>query len=287
MTEIAGAERNSRLPTADRSHRAENAPPAVVLDGVYKHFRTPEGHNLTVLDGCDLSVGEHEFVSIVGPSGCGKTTILRILAGLERQSDGSVLVEGAEPGSGATGFVFQKSALFPWRTVRRNVAFSVDLAAARQSDPRLKDPAIRRERVDSLLKLVELTEFAGYYPHQISGGMQQRVNLARGLAIEPPVLLMDEPFSALDAQTREKLQRDLLGVLASVGTTTVFITHDIREAVFLADRVVLMSPRPGRVLETYTVNEPRPRSVEFQQSDAVTEMTRIIWQRLHENETTE
>ena len=288
MTKLLKAWRAS--PQADVGNRdrpAEIDQPAVLVSKVSKQFRTPDGGELLALDGLDFTVAKHEFLSIVGPSGCGKTTMLRILAGLDVQSRGSVLVEGIAAGSGPAGFVFQKPALLPWRTVRRNVSFGVDLAAARKADSGLQDLQERRRRVADLLELVELTDFADYYPHQISGGMQQRVNLARALAIEPPVLLMDEPFSALDAQTREKLQRDLLNVLASVGTTTVFITHDIREAVFLADKVILLSLRPGRILETYEVGEPRPRSVEFQQSDDVTEMSRTIWHRLHSDETEE
>ena len=278
MTRTLRADQRTEATAMEPAGQGETS---VVIEGASKRFRTPEGQELVALDDINLTVGKQEFVAIVGPSGCGKTTLLRILAGLDTQSDGVVTVEGAPPGTGSSGFVFQKSALFPWRTVRRNVSFAVDLAATRRSDPELQNASVRRDRVETMLDLVDLQQFAKYYPHQISGGMQQRVNLARALAVRPPVLLMDEPFSALDAQTREKLQRDLLGVISEVGTSTVFITHDIREAVYLADRVVLLSPRPGRIVETYAIDQPRPRDAAFQQSDTVTEIAREIWLRLH------
>lgn len=257
---------------------------AVAVRDVNKSFKAPDGSVLSVLEDVNFSVAKGEFLCIVGPSGCGKTTMLRILAGLDVESDGSVAVEGKDAGGGATGFVFQRAALFPWRTVRRNVSFSLDLAAARASQPALQDKAERKRRVDAALHLTDLTSFADYYPHQISGGMQQRVNLARALVIEPPVLLMDEPFSALDAQTREKLQREFAEMLDVSGTSTVFITHDIREAVFLGDRVLVFSPRPGRIIGTYEVPAARPRTSEFQQSDELAELAREIWMQLHANE---
>jgi NitT/TauT family transport system ATP-binding protein len=272
-------ERGASRPTSDAV--------AVTVRDVNKSFRAPDGSTLSVLEHVEFTVGKGEFLCIVGPSGCGKTTMLRILAGLDVETTGEVVVEGAKAGSGATGFVFQRAALFPWRTVRRNVSFSLDLAAARASQPALQDKAARKRRVDAALRLTDLTEFADYYPHQISGGMQQRVNLARALVIEPPVLLMDEPFSALDAQTRERLQREFAEMLDVSGTSTVFITHDIREAVFLGDRVLVFSPRPGRIIGTYEVNAARPRTAEFQQSDELAELAREIWLQLHANESAE
>jgi NitT/TauT family transport system ATP-binding protein len=255
---------------------------AVRVSGACKEFVDPHGNLLRVLDDVELEVRPGEFVAIVGPSGCGKTTLLRSLQGLERLSRGTVTVAGRPPGEVPTGFVFQRASLLPWKTVRRNVSFGLDLRAIRSAGGELAGKAARARRVDELLELTGLADFGDYYPHQLSGGMQQRVNLARALAIEPVVLLMDEPFSSLDAQTREKLQRDLQQVVMRAGTTTVFVTHDIREAAFQADRVVMMSPRPGCVARTFTIDEPRPRSAEYQVSDRLSEVAREIWTELHE-----
>jgi ABC-type nitrate/sulfonate/bicarbonate transport system ATPase subunit len=253
----------------------------VLVEGAFKDFTDPHGHLLDVLEDVDLEVAPGEFVAIVGPSGCGKTTLLRAIQGLERLSAGTVAVAGCPPGEIATGFVFQRASLLPWKTVARNVSFGLDLRVARSAGGGASDKAVRQRRVAELLELTGLADFADFYPAQLSGGMQQRVNLARALAIDPVVLLMDEPFSALDAQTREKLQRDLQRIVASAGTTTVFVTHDIREAAFQADRVVLMSSRPGRIARVFTIDEPRPRSAEFQQSDRLAEIARDIWAELH------
>lgn len=257
----------------------------VDVRGVCKEFTSPKGEPLRVLDDVSMDVAPGEFVSIVGPSGCGKTTLLRIIQGLDSADSGDVSVAGELPGEGPTGFVFQRASLFPWRTVERNVAFGLDLGALRGGPNHPASKQARRERVAGLLRLTGLAEFADYYPTQISGGMQQRVNLARALAIAPSVLLMDEPFSALDAQTREKLQRDLQRVVAETGTTTIFITHDIREAVFQADRVFVMAARPGRFVKVYDIDEPRPRRAEFQQSDRLAEVAREIWNLLHSTKT--
>jgi NitT/TauT family transport system ATP-binding protein len=253
----------------------------VLVHDVSKEFTSPKGEPLRVLDQVTMDVGPGEFVSIVGPSGCGKTTLLRIIQGLDEADSGEVRVAGALPGQGPTGFVFQRASLFPWRTVERNVAFGLELNALRGGPNHPPTKQARRDRVTELLALTGLADFADYYPTQISGGMQQRVNLARALAIHPSVLLMDEPFSALDAQTREKLQRDLQRVVAETGTTTIFITHDIREAVFQADRVFVMAARPGRFVKVYDVDEKRPRGAEFQQSDRLAELAREIWRLLH------
>ncbi len=260
---------------------SETSSGGVSVRNVSKRFTSPKGELLTVLDNVSMDVRPGEFVSIVGPSGCGKTTLLRILQGLEIHEAGEVLVDSKRPGTVATGFVFQKASLFPWRTVQRNVAFGLDLDVLKGTPNRPASKEARKERVAELLRLTNLTDFADYYPTQISGGMQQRVNLARALAIQPSVLLMDEPFSALDAQTREKLQRDLQRVVAETHTTTVFITHDIREAIFQADRVLVMAARPGRFIKSYEIDEPHPRTAEFQQSDRLAELGREIWALLH------
>jgi ABC-type nitrate/sulfonate/bicarbonate transport system ATPase subunit len=260
---------------------------AVSVSGACKEFVDPHGNLLHVLDHVDLEVSAGEFVAVVGPSGCGKTTLLRSLQGLEQLSRGTVTVAGRPPGEVPTGFVFQRASLLPWKTVRRNVSFGLELRAIRSAGGELAGKSARERRVDDLLELTGLAEFGDYYPHQLSGGMQQRVNLARALAIEPAVLLMDEPFSSLDAQTREKLQRDLQGVVMKAGMTTVFVTHDIREAAFQADRVVMMSARPGRVARTFTIEERRPRTAEYQVSDRLAEVSREIWTELHEGTASE
>jgi ABC-type nitrate/sulfonate/bicarbonate transport system ATPase subunit len=247
-----------------------------------KQFVDPHGELLHVLDDVDLEVATGEFVAIVGPSGCGKTTLLRSIQGLEHLSSGTVAVAGRPPGEVATGFVFQKASLLPWKTVERNVSFGLDLRVIRTAAPSARDAkAAGRERVSELLELTGLADFREFYPRQLSGGMQQRVNLARALAIDPVVLLMDEPFSSLDAQTREKLQRDLQRIVAKAGTTTLFVTHDIREAAFQADRVVVMSSRPGRIARIFEIDEPRPRTAEYQNSDRLAEVTREIWTEMH------
>jgi ABC-type nitrate/sulfonate/bicarbonate transport system ATPase subunit len=258
------------------------AAPAVVASAVSKGFTDPHGQLLPVLDDVSMDVRAGEFVCIVGPSGCGKTTLLRMMQGLEVPSAGEVLIHGQPAGVLATAFVFQRASLLPWRTVERNVSFGLDLRVLKGTKHRPESTQECRARVRRLLELTDLTDFAHFYPSQISGGMQQRVNLARALAIEPVVLLMDEPFSALDAQTREKLQRDLQRVLQQTQSTTVFITHDIREAVFQADRVFVMSTRPGRIREIYTIDEPHPRTAEYQNSDRLAATSREIWRTLHD-----
>ncbi|HSA35776.1 MAG TPA: ABC transporter ATP-binding protein [Methanomassiliicoccales archaeon] len=201
----------------------------------------------------DLDVEEGEFVCILGPSGCGKTTILRIIAGLETQTRGKILLNGKEisgPGSDR-GMVFQEFALFPWRTVRRNVEFGLELKGVPQEE--------RRERTQKFIELVGLKGFEEYHPYQLSGGMKQRVGIARALANEPAILLMDEPFGALDAQTRNLMQKELLRIWSETRKTVIFITHSVDEALFLADRIVVMTARPSSIGHTYDIKWPRPR----------------------------
>ncbi len=243
------------------------------LDGVSATFRHARRADVTAVRDLDLDIHPGEFLTLLGASGCGKTTVLRMIQGLEAPTGGDVLVAGGQPGAAGSevGFVFQQPSLFPWWTVRQNVGFGLRLAvrAGRFS------PAERDRKVRDMLELVGLERFADYTPAQLSGGMQQRVNLARALAIEPRVLLLDEPFSAVDALSKERLQVTLSALLAQLGTTAVMVTHDIREAVFLGSRVVVMSARPGRIVESVEVNVPRPRSTEFQRS---TELTAIAQQ---------
>lgn len=215
---------------------------------------------ITALDDINLSVREGEFVSLLGPSGCGKSTLLMIIAGLYDKTSGDVLLDGASvqgPGFDR-GVVFQEFAVFPWLTVAGNVRFGLRMKRV----PKQQRNAI----VDRLLDLVQLSEFRNIYPHRLSGGMKQRVGIARALALDPDILLMDEPFGALDAQTRSSLQRLVVEVWTETRKTVVFVTHSVREAAFLSDRVIVMTPRPGRVAEEISIELPRPRnalSVEF------------------------
>ena len=213
----------------------------VAFTGVRHHF-TVGGVARPALDRVDLTVEPGEFVTLAGPSGCGKTTLLRLLAGFMRPSEGSVTV-GGEPvrGPGAErGVVFQQPTLFPWLTVRRNVELGPKLRGVSAAD--------RAQRAATYLDLVGLTDFADHRPYELSGGMQQRCQIARVLANEPDLVLMDEPFGALDALTRERLQEELLEIWRSTGRTILFITHSVDEAVFLGSRVLVMSPRPGRIV---------------------------------------
>ena len=224
----------------------------VAVDGVGKRYDS-DRQVVQALSNVDFAVEDGEFVCIVGPSGCGKTTLFRIIAGLETPSVGGVYLDGeAVTGPGTDrGMVFQEYGLFPWRTVRENVAFGLEEQGA--------SAAKRRARVDEMLELVGLDGFADAYPKELSGGMKQRVGIARALAVDPQILLMDEPFGSVDAQTRDMLHEELLDIWSTTGKTVLFVTHDVEEAVTLGDRVVVMEPSPGRVKEIVDVNVPRPR----------------------------
>ncbi|GAA1795488.1 ABC transporter ATP-binding protein [Agromyces lapidis] len=217
---------------------------AVRVSSVDKVFET-QGGRVHALEGIDLSVAAGEFVSLIGPSGCGKSTLMRLIADLDAPTSGSIAVFGKTPTRARLdqeyGIAFQQAGLLPWRTVAANVALPLELHGVGQ--------AARRAKVDELLDMVGLAEFAERYPDQLSGGMQQRVAIARSLAEQPRLLLMDEPFGALDEMTREKMQADLVRIAGETGAAVVFVTHSIPEAVFLSDRVVVMSPRPGRIRE--------------------------------------
>ncbi|QKY17540.1 ABC transporter ATP-binding protein [Halorubrum sp. CBA1229] len=224
----------------------------VAVDRVGKTY-DGDGKPVRALDDVSFGIDGGEFVCLVGPSGCGKTTLFRIIAGLTDATDGEVRLAGA-PVTGPTtnmGVVFQEYHLFPWLTVEENVGFGLE-----RSD---RSEAEREQRVDEMLELVGLTEFRDSYPKSLSGGMKQRVAIARALAVDPELLLMDEPFGAVDAQTREMLQRELLDVWGSTGKTVLFVTHDVAEAVTLADRIVVMAAEPGRVAEVVDVDVDRPR----------------------------
>ena len=232
---------------------ADRAASGVRIEGVSKRYDA-EGGVVRALDGVSFDVDDGEFVCIVGPSGCGKTTLFRIIAGLDGATDGDVYLgdDRVEGPTADMGVVFQEYHLFPWRTVRGNVAFGLEKAGVPE--------ARRRERVAELVELVGLSGFEDSYPKALSGGMKQRVAIARALAADPTLLLMDKPFGAVDAQTREMLQAELLDVWEQTGKTVLFVTHDVEEAIKLADRVVVMAKGPGRVEEIVDVDLPRPRS---------------------------
>jgi NitT/TauT family transport system ATP-binding protein len=236
-------------------------PANVTIDHLDMEF-VARGRRQKVLDDINIEIPPGEFFVIVGPSGCGKTTLLRILQGLAHPTGGQALI-GGRPITGPgidRGFVFQNDGLYPWRSVTRNVLFGLELQKRNRRD------SLRRAQ--AMIELVGLSGFENYYPHELSGGMRQRVNLARALAIEPAILLMDEPFAALDALTRETMQRELLRIAAVAGTTVVFITHQIDEAVLLGDRVAVFSARPGRAREIIPIELSRPRDAEVKQSPA-------------------
>jgi NitT/TauT family transport system ATP-binding protein len=223
-----------------------------------------------------FSIDKGQFVSIVGASGCGKTTLLRIIDGLTRPTRGEIIIDGrpiTRPGPDR-GFVFQQDALFPWRTVLDNVIFGLEVQGTRKSEA--------RARADRLIDLVGLSGFEHHFPHELSGGMRQRANLARALTIDPDVLLMDEPFAALDAQTREIMQSELLRIWRSNRKTVLFVTHQIDEAVYLADRVIVMTSRPGRIKAMLEVNIARPRSLAVKRTPEFLRLVDEIWQMIEE-----
>ncbi len=225
----------------------------VLLSGLCKNFATSSGELVQVLDGIDLKVNDGEFVCFVGKSGCGKTTLLRIIAGIESPSVGAVLIDNnlVERPNSSVGMIFQEDRLFPWRTVRRNVELGLELCRT--------EKFTRHQVVESYLKLVGLEGFADVLPHELSGGMKQRAAIARALANEPGVILMDEPFGALDVQTRNQMQEELLRIWAQRSRTVLFVTHSVEEAVTLADRVVVLTSRPGRIQCEFLLSMPRPR----------------------------
>jgi len=225
----------------------------LVIRDLTQAFCKDDGTELVALDHIGLEVKDKEFVCILGPSGCGKTTLLRLIAGLDTAQSGSVVLDGEEMKgpSPKIGFVFQEYSLFPWRTVIDNIAFGLEMRGMAREE--------RYRIAENYLNLVNLSTFKTSYPAELSGGMRQRVAVARALALDPVLLLMDEPFGALDAQTRNKLQTELLGIWEKTQKTIVFITHSVDEAVYLADRIIVLSPRPGRVCRTVPIDLPRPR----------------------------
>jgi NitT/TauT family transport system ATP-binding protein len=242
----------------------------VVVDGVSKTYVDRAGQPVRALDGIDLTVEDEEFAAVLGPSGCGKSTLLNLIAGLLTPSAGAIWLDGdLPPGRTATAMVFQEFALFPWRTAQANVEFGLEEMGVPAAE--------RARRARAFIELTGLAGFESRYPHQLSGGMRQRVGIARALAVEPAVLLMDEPFSALDAQTRQLMQEELLTIWERTRQTIVYVTHNIHEAVYMADRVVVLSRRPGRVLAEVKIELPRPRAERMLGEPAFVASVERIW----------
>ena len=248
------------------------------VDHLTKHYWLErEDRNVLALADVSFSVGDGEFMAIVGPSGCGKTSMLNIVAGLLTYEEGNVIIDNKKvngPGIDRA-VVFQHASLLPWRTIAGNVRYGMELQ-------RRFDEKTMKERADYFIKLVGLTGFERHYPSELSGGMQQRVNLARALAADPAVLLMDEPFAALDAQTREFMQAELLKIWNKAKKTVLFITHQINEAIYLADRVVVMSARPGRVKDIFDVPFDRPRNLSLKREPRFLELEDAVWKLIEE-----
>jgi len=246
----------SSLTTFPARPVSEVVVPKVALEAISLSYKTTSGERLLALDNVSLDVKPGEFLCIVGPSGCGKSTLLHLIAGLQPQTSGRILVDGAPVSGPGTDriLIFQELGLFPWLTVGGNVEFGMKMKNVSKAE--------REEKVQYYLRLVHLLKFRDSYIHQLSGGMRQRVALARALATEPDVLLMDEPFGALDAQSRDLLHDELERLWAETGRTIIFVTHNVREAARLGDRVVLLTFRPGRVKQEFSVNLPRPRQME-------------------------
>jgi NitT/TauT family transport system ATP-binding protein len=241
----------------------------VTLRGVTKEFGKG---GVVALQDVELEIRPGEFVSLIGPSGCGKSTLLRIVGDLIQPTTGDVVVNGKSANQARVdrdyGIVFQDAVLFDWRTVARNIGLPLELAGWTREK--------RRGRVQEMLELVELAGFESHHPWQLSGGMQQRVSIARALSFDPPLLLMDEPFGALDEMTRERLNMELLRIWQASGSTVVFVTHSISEAVFLSTRVVVMSPRPGRITGVVDIDLPQPRTIRTREEPRFAELVRDV-----------
>jgi NitT/TauT family transport system ATP-binding protein len=249
----------------------------IEVNNVGQVFRT-SGQETVALSNVSLRIEPGRFVVLVGPSGCGKSTLLMMMAGLRRPTAGTIMINGAAvsaPDPDRIGVVFQEASLFPWLTAEANVEFPLAL----RNVPR----SIRREKAQEALKLVGLEGFGRRHPHELSGGMKQRVSIARGLVQNPPVLLMDEPFAALDEQTRMTMGDELLRIWAATRKTVVFVTHSLTEAVYLADEVIVMSARPGRIVDQLQIPLPRPRTYEMLAGDAFTTLRDRIWRHIRKS----
>lgn len=253
------------------------AGPVLELKNLTKDIPTTSQQPFIIFKNISLTVRDGEFVSIVGPSGCGKTTLLRVINGLLSPSSGQIFIDGKEQtGSDnelVMGFVFQGASLLPWRTSLKNVLLGLEGR---------KQPREAEEIARFYLNLVGLSGFENHYPHQLSGGMQQRVNLARALVVDPRILLMDEPFAALDAQTRTFMQLELLRIWSQTKKTVIFITHMISEAILLSDRVVVFSHRPGRIRSEFAVPLARPRNIDIKSDKRFVELENVVWKQIEE-----
>jgi NitT/TauT family transport system ATP-binding protein len=250
---------------------------AIQISGVGQVFKS-SGGEVVALSDVSLDIKPGRFVVLVGPSGCGKSTLLMMLAGLRQQTSGTILINGApipKPDPDRVGVVFQEASLFPWLTAEENVEFPLALRGVAKAE--------RRAKAEDALKLVGLEGFGKRHPHELSGGMKQRVSIARGLVQDPPVLLMDEPFAALDEQTRMTMGDELLRIWSATGKTVVFVTHSLTEAVYLADEVAVMSPRPGRIVDLLQVQLPRPRTYEMLSGDAFGTLRERIWRHIRKS----
>jgi NitT/TauT family transport system ATP-binding protein len=250
---------------------------AIAVRNVGKVFRTST-QDVVALEDISLEVKPGHFVVLVGPSGCGKSTLLMMLAALLQQTSGTITINGQpipEPDPNRVGVVFQEASLFPWLTAEENVEFPLALRGVAKSE--------RRTKAQDALQLVGLDGFGKRHPHELSGGMKQRVSIARGLVQDPPVLLMDEPFAALDEQTRMTMGDELLRIWAATGKTVVFVTHSLTEAVYLADEVIVMSARPGRIVDRLQVPLPRPRTYDMLSGDAFGSLRDRIWRHIRKS----
>ena len=253
---------------------APATPPIVEVSGLGHVYPSRDGPVHALAD-IGLSVGRGRFVVIVGPSGCGKSSLLMMLAGLRHPTEGRILCDArpmTDPDPDRVGVVFQEANLFPWLTATDNVAFPLALRGVKRAE--------RQARAAAMLQLVGLSDAGGRYPHELSGGMKQRVSIARGLVQDPPVLLMDEPFAALDEQTRMAMGEELLRIWSATQKTVVFVTHSLTEAVYLADEVLVMSARPGRIIDRVAISLPRPRTYEMMAGSEFGSLRERIWQQI-------
>ena len=268
-TKVKGADQPSATPISGEK--------VIACEGLSLTFETADGP-VQALSGIDLDIAKGEFVSLIGPSGCGKTTLLRVIADLEQPTDGSVRINSMTPNEArlkrAYGYVFQAPALYPWRTIAKNIALPLEIMGFAKED--------RAERVRKGLELVNLTGFENKFPWQLSGGMQQRASIARALSFDPDLLLMDEPFGALDEIVRDKLNEQLLRLWEKTQKTVVFVTHSIPEAVFLSTKIVVMSPRPGKIHDVIACNFPKDRTLDIRETPEFLDVANRVRQGLRE-----
>ena len=264
----------ANMSQARSARAAEPDEAAIEVTGLSHVYAGMEG-GVPALQDISLSVGVGKFVVIVGPSGCGKTSLLMMMAGLRHQTSGEILCYGRpirDPDPDRVGVIFQEASLFPWLSSYDNIEFPLSLRGVPRDE--------RRKRAEKMLSLVGLEGFGERYPHELSGGMKQRVSIARGLVQDPPVLLMDEPFAALDEQTRMTMGHELLRIWSATNKTVVFVTHSLTEAVYLADEVLVMSARPGQIIDRMPVDLPRPRTYEMMATDVFGRLRERIWQQI-------